>query len=285
MRDKIVLITGATSGLGKATALNLARRGATVVITCRNREKGEVTQYELINQSDNSNIHLLQADLSNKKEIKELTESFKNIFPRLDILINNAGILGLTKRTENKDGHEMTIATNYLSQFLMSYYMQDWMLKSDEARIINLTSATHKLATIDWDDLMMKNRYQPFIAYSKSKLMVTIFTFELAKKLKSRGVSVNCIDPGTVYTNIAHTYPNSFQFLYKLGEPFMQTPEKGAETIIYLASDKKLTGVTGNLYKKNKVIKPKKNSLDPTLGQKLWDETIKLLNLQENILP
>jgi len=285
MRDKIVLITGATSGIGKATALNLARRGATVVITCRNREKGKLTQFELINQSDNTNIHLLQADLSSQKEIINLTESFKNIFPRLDILINNAGTLGMAKRIENKSGHELTIATNYFSQFLMSYHLIDWLSKSEDARIINMSSATYKLTSIDWKDFNVQSRYRPLIVYGKSKLMITMFTFELAERLEKTGIMVNCVDPGTVYTNIAATYPKIFRLLYELGEPFMRTPEKGAETVIYLATDKKIKEISGKYFRNKKIIKPTKYSMDKQQRKKLWDYTIDVLGLKEDSLP
>jgi NAD(P)-dependent dehydrogenase (short-subunit alcohol dehydrogenase family) len=279
MRDKIILITGATSGIGKATALNLAKRGATIVITCRNKEKGDRIQNELINLSENNNIHLLQGDLSNKNDIKELTESFKNIFPRLDILINNAGTLGLPRRTENKDGHELTIATNYFSQFLLSYYLKDWLQKSPDGRIINVSSATYRLSTIDWKDFMMKGRYKPLIAYGKSKVMIALFSFELAERLKDTGITVNCVDPGTVYTNIANTYPKLFRVIYELGEPFMKSPEKGAETIIYLATEKKLTGITGKFFKNKKAFKPTRYSADEDVRKLLWDETMNYLKL------
>ncbi len=279
MRDKIILITGATSGIGKATALNLAKRGATIVITCRNREKGERVQYELINLSSNNNIHILQADLANKKDIKELTESFKNIFPRLDILINNAGTLGTIKRMENKNGHELTIATNYFSQFLMVHYLQDWLLKSDDARIINVSSTTYRMASIDWKDFMVQGRYRPLIAYSKSKVMIVLFTFELAERLKNTSIKVNCVDPGTVYTNIANTFPRVFRMLYELGEPFMKSPEKGAESIIFLASIKKLKLTNGKFYKNKKAFKPTRYSMDKNVRKKLWEETMNYLKL------
>ncbi len=279
MRDKIILITGATSGIGKAVALNLAKRGATIVITCRNREKGERVKYELINLSDNNSIHVLEANLSRKNDIKGLADSFKNIFPRLDILINNVGTLGTPKRLENADGHELTIATNYFSQFLMVHYLQDWLQKSDHARIINVLSATYRMSTIDWKDFMVKNRYRPLIAYSKSKVMIALFSFELAERLKDLGITVNCVDPGTVYTNIANTFPKAFRLAYKLGEPFMRTPEKGAETIVYLASAKKLKGVTGKLFKDKKILKPSKYSTDEAVRKQLWGETVRYLNL------
>ena len=279
MRDKIILITGSTSGIGKAVALNLAKRGATVVITCRNREKGERVKYELINLSGNNSIHVLEANLSRKKDIKELAESFKNIFPRLDVLINNAGTLGTPKRMENEDGHELTIATNYFSQFLLVHYLKDWLMKSDQARIINVSSATYRMSTIDWKDFMVQGRYRPLIAYSKSKAMIALFSFELAERLKDTEITVNCIDPGTVYTNIANTFPKLFRLAYKLGEPFMRTPEKGAETIIYLASEKKLKGVTGKLFKDKKILKPSKYSTDESVRKQLWEETLKYLGL------
>lgn len=285
MRDKIVLVTGASSGIGKVTALNLAKKGATVVLACKTREKGELAQYEIINLSENDNVHLLQADLSLKSDVLKLSESFKNIFPRLDVLINNAGILGMPRRAETKEGFEVTIATNYFSQVLSSFFLVDWLEKSEDARIINVCSYMHRLTSIDWKDLMMKYSYKPYIAYGKSKLMGAMFSVELAHRLKEKGIGVNLVDPGTVYTNIAHSYPKAFRILYHLGEPFMDTPEKGAETIIYLATEKKLKGITGQIFKDMEIKKITKWCKDPLARKKLWEETIDLLKLTNENLP
>lgn len=284
MRDKIVLVTGANSGIGKITALNLARKGATVVLVCRSRDKGELAQYEIINLTENQNVHLLQADLSLKSEVMKLVESFKNIFPRLDVLVNNAGMLGTPRRTETKEGFETTIATNYFSQFLTSVFFVDWLEKSEDPRIINVTSYTHRLTTIDWKDIMMKYTYKPFLAYGKSKLMATMFSYELAERLRSKKIAVNVAEPRTVYTNIAQGYPRLFRILYQLGEPFMDTPEKGAETLIYLATEKKIRGVTQQLFKGREIRKMSKWCRDAEARKRLWKETFHLLQLKEEEL-
>lgn len=279
MRDKIVLITGATSGIGKATALNLARRGATIIIVSRNREKGELTQYEIINLSDNPNIYLLQADLSVKSDIIELSESFKNIFPRLDILINNAGMLGMPRRTESQDGYELTVATNYFSAFLLTNLLIDTLSKSEDPRIINVISGLYRYSNLDWKDLMMKYRYMPIVCYGRSKLMLAMFTLELADRLKEKKISVNAVDPGSVYTNIAKNYPKLFKVFYSLSEPFLRTPEKGAETIVYLSANKKIGDLTGKIFKNKMLQKPGKYIKKKERRQRLWDETLDILKL------
>lgn len=285
VRDKIILITGANSGIGKSAALSLAKKGATIVMVCRNKEKAELAQYEIIHLSKNENIHLLTADVSLQSEVLRLAETAKNIFPRIDVLINNAGILGPVRRTETREGNELTIATNFFSQVWMSLYFIDWLEKSEAPKIINITSYTHRLVALDWKDLMLNYSYRPFVAYGKSKLMAAMFAVELAEKLKERGVLVNSVDPGTVYTNISHSYPKLFRILYQLGEPFMNTPEKGADTIVKLCVDDKWNSTTGQVLKENKVTRLAKWCRNQEWRKKLWKETFSLLSINKKDFP
>ena len=195
MGEKVCLITGATSGIGKATAMGLANMGASVVMVGRDRGRGEAALTEIKEKSTNASVDLMLADLSSQQEIRRLADEFKEAYPRLDVLINNAGLFR-SKRITTADGLEMTFAVNHLAYFLLTKLLLDVLKASASSRIVNVSSGDHSNGTIDFDDLQGEKGYKGPKAYSQSKLATVLFTYELARRLEGTGISANCLHPG-----------------------------------------------------------------------------------------
>lgn len=202
LTGKICLVTGGNSGIGKATAVELAKMGATVVIVSRDKEKGETAVADIVAKSGNKNVELIQADLSSQDSIHKLAEEFKARHNKLHILINNAGVY-LTKRTITPDGFESTFAVNHLGPFLLTSLLIEILKSSAPSRIVNVSSDAHNGAKMDFDDLQAEKRFSGWQAYGQSKLAMILFTHELAKKLEGTGVTVNSAHPGVVRTHFA----------------------------------------------------------------------------------
>jgi len=279
MQGKICMVTGANSGIGKATALELAQMGATVVMVCRDRARGEETKREITTKSRNNAVDLLQADLSSQESIRQLVEHFKQRYTHLHVLINNAGA-AFTGRRETVDGLEMTFAVNYLAPFLLTNLLLDVLKASAPARIVNVSSASHKSGYIQMDDLQGEKHNRSMRAYPQSKLAIVLFTYELARRLQGTGVTANCLDPGFVATNIGQTGASlPVRLLIKLIGSFGTSPEKGAKTSIYLASSPEVEGVTGKYFVKSIPKRSAAISYDESLQRQLWEQSAKLVNL------
>src|SRR5688572_5947611 len=244
MKGKICLVTGANAGIGKVTALELAKMGATVVIVCRDKNRGEEALKEIKEKSKNDSVELLLADLSSQQEIHKLAEEFKSKYNRLDVLVNNAGVI-FGERRITADGIENTFALNHLGYFLLAHLLLDVLKASAPSRIINVSSEGHRMGNIKYDDINREKGYSSLQVYGQTKLDNVIFTYELAKRLEGTGVTVNCLHPGGVATNFGSGNNTIFGFLVKLVRPFLITAEKGAETSVYLASSPQVEGVTG----------------------------------------
>ena len=278
MQGKICMVTGANSGIGKATALALAQMGATVVMVCRDRARGEEARSEITTKSRNNAVDLLQADLSSQQSIRQLVEHFKQRYTHLHVLINNAGA-AFTGRRETVDGLEMTFAVNYLAPFLLTNLLLDVLKASAPARIVNVSSASHKSGYIQMDDLQGEKHNRSMRAYPQSKLAIVLFTYELARRLQGTGVTANCLDPGFVATNIGQTGASlPVRLLIKLIGSFGTSPEKGAKTSIYLASSPEVEGVTGKYFVKSLPKRSAAISYDESLQRKLWEQSAKLVN-------
>jgi len=206
MQGKICMVTGANSGIGKATALALAQMGATVVMVCRDRARGEEARSEITTKSRNNAVDLLQADLSSQQSIRQLVEHFQQRYTHLHVLINNAGA-AFTGRRETVDGLEMTFAVNYLAPFLLTHLLLDMLKASAPARIVNVSSNSHEAGYIQMDDLQEEKHYRSMRVYGQSKLAVVLFTYELARRLQGTGVTANCLHPGYVATHFGQTVP------------------------------------------------------------------------------
>ena len=275
MRGKRVLVTGATTGIGRVTAVELGRAGAEVVLVARDREKADATLAEL-QAAGAPPAQALLADLSLMSSVRALAEEVRGRFDRIDVLENNAGAIFGT-RALTAEGFERTFALNHLSYFLLSNLILDRIPSG--GRIVNVSSEAHRPAKVDFDDLQLERRYTAFGAYCLSKLMNLLFTFELARRVQARGITVNAAHPGPVASNFGRSNRGVFGFLFALAAPFMLTPEKGARTQIWLASSPEVEGVTGKYFAKCREKKPAPRALDEETQHRLWDVTAKLVGL------
>src|ERR687890_2028432 len=209
MGEKVCLITVATSGIGKATAMGLANMGAGVVMVGRDQGKGEAALAEIREQSANASVDLMLADLSSQEQIRRLADEFNEAYPRLDVLINDAGLFR-SERITTAEGLEMTFAVNHLAYFLLTRLLLDVLKASSPSRIVNVSSGDHTNGTIDFDDLQGEKGYKGAKAYSQSKLATVLFTYELARRLEGTGVTANCLHPGVVGTNLGSGVSGAF---------------------------------------------------------------------------
>ncbi len=270
MEQKIALITGANAGIGKAAAIALSKRGMHVVMLCRNKERGEAARREVEAQSGQA-ATLMLCDLASMADVKRFCDGFKSRFHKLDVLINNAGVIA-ARRKETKDGLEMDFGVNHIAHFLLTLNLMDRLLASENARIIMVGSAVHQLGKLDFTNLSYKKGFTPSGAYCRSKLCNLLFTRELAERLKNTSVTINCVHPGTVATNIViKTDAGIGKVLMQMLSPVIKTPEQGAATIIYLASDEACAKTSGGYFSNctKKQIKGPAN--DALLAKKLWD--------------
>src|SRR5712692_4909746 len=278
MKDKVVLVTGANSGIGRAASLALAKKGATVVMVARDKERGEAARSETIRESQNASVDLLIADLSSLESVRQLATEFQKQYPKLHVLINNAGLFN-QRRHVTTDGYENTFATNYLAPFLLTNLQLDLVKASAPSRIINVSSVGHYNGHINFDDLNLEKEYGGWKAYGQSKLALVLFTHELARKLQGSGVTVNFVHPGTVATNIWTRPFGPVGFIKALPKLFMTRPEQGAQTIVYLASSPDARNLSGEYLEKLKVKKSSDESYDEEIAQRLWDVSAKLTHL------
>ena len=287
MKGKICIVTGSNSGIGKETALALAKMGANVVMVVRNRERGEKALREIIRQTGNNSVDLIICDLSSMSSIRRFAEEFKNRYKRLDVLVNNAGAM-FNKREVTPEGFERTLAVNYLGPFLLTHELLDLLKSSAPSRIINVSSGLAKNGKVDLDDLQSEKNYQGTKAYSQvrapvyanTKLMVMMFTYELAKRLRGTGVTANVLMPGFVATNLGKNSGSlSSSLMFKMVRPMQISPKKGAETSVYLASSSEVTNVTGKCFAKKKETTTCQASYDENLQKQLWNRTEIMLGL------
>jgi len=274
LNGKIVVITGATSGIGKETAIGLAKLGATIVITTRDDTRGKETKNEIIQKTSNKNIDLFHCDLASFESIRNFYTKFKTKYNQLHVLINNAGTWDY-KRRESKDGIENIFATNYLAPFLMTNLLLEVIQKSKPARIINVSSGMH-YGTINFEDIEFKHNFSGLKAYRQSKLAIILFTRLQAKKLEGTSVTVNCFNPGMSRTNLGRDAGTFSRTMFKM---FGKEPKKGAETSIYLASSPEVENITGEYFVKKKIKESSTESYDMDLAKKLWEISKKYVYL------
>ena len=277
MEDKICIITGANSGIGKATALGLAKMNAVVVMLCRSKDTGEIAQKEIISESGNKKVDLLLCDLSSHEQIRKFVSEFKQKYQNLHVLINNAGVMA-SKRKLSVDGFEMNFAVNHLAPFLLTNLLLDVLKKSTPSRIVNVSSGAHRMAKIDFDDLQSENKKHRLMrVYGVSKLAFMLFSYELSRILDGTGVTVNTLHPGVVNTNLGR---DMSKFGRGFGKLFFKNPEKGAETSIYLASSPEVEGITGKYYIKKEQKESSKESYNEEYAKRLWEISATLTKLE-----
>ncbi|HVB25084.1 MAG TPA: SDR family oxidoreductase [Ktedonobacteraceae bacterium] len=279
MHGKICLVTGATSGIGKATAHGLAQMGATVVMVSRNRAKGEAVQQEVQTKSGNHDVSVLHADLSSQQSVRELAETFRQEYAHLHVLINNAGLMRFS-HSETVDGLDTVFAVNYFAPFLLTNLLLDILKRSVPARIINVSSQAQAATYIHMDHLLARKRYPMMQSYAQSKLDLTMFTYELARKLQGTGVTANCLHPGFVGSNFAQDNLGPVgNTLVKLVFRMGISSEEGAKTSLYLASSPDVEQVTGKYFVKSVPRRTAPVSYDESLQRQLWEESARVVKL------
>ncbi|MGE3728494.1 MAG: SDR family oxidoreductase [Candidatus Sericytochromatia bacterium] len=277
MEGKVCLVTGATAGIGKVCARELAARGARVILVGRKPEKTLNVVQELKRQT-NGQIEYLLADLSEQAQVRQLARDLRERTDQLDVLINNAGAV-FAKRELTVDGYENTWALNHLSYFLLTHLLLDLLKNSAPARIINVASVGHFQAVIDFANLQGEEHYSLTQAYAQSKLANVLFTYALARRLEGTGVSANCLHPGVVATDIWSKGPSWTQPFAKVIQKFMISPEKGAETMVYLATSQALNPDSGRYYDNCKAVKSSKISYNQALQERLWELSLEMTGL------
>lgn len=285
MAGRVCLVTGATSGIGEATATGLARLGADLLLVARDPARGRATVAELQAANDGARVELLVADLASQASIRGLAEEINRGQPRLDVLVNNAGGYWATRHT-TVDGLELTFALNHLAYFLLTNLLLDLLRAGAPARIVNVTSSAQAFGDIHFDDLQYERRYRGQAAYNQSKLANVLFTYELARRLHGTGVTVNCLAPGVTRTNFGREDSGPvMRLLTPLARPFMRSPEEGAATAVWLASSSEAAGVSGRYYLRRRARptprRSSRRSYDTELARRLWQVSEELTGLRQ----
>jgi retinol dehydrogenase-12 len=273
LQDKIVLVTGATSGIGEVTARTLAQQGAHVIILARNPDKAATTQQSIIAATGNQRVDVVLADLSVLQQVRDVAAQLHAKYPRLDVLVNNAGLMFGAEREVSADGYEMTLATNHLGPFLLTSLLFDLLQKSPAARIVNVASMAYRFSKPTLDDLQSERDYSAMWEYGNTKLWNIMFTQELAQRLRAHGitnVTTNALHPGAVATGYGKQSGGWLSAVLALGRPFMLSPEKGAETSIFLATDSSVAATSGGFFSKKKVEPVKSSFNTPANNLRLW---------------
>lgn len=281
MRDKICIVTGANTGIGKETAIGLAEMGATVVMVCRNRRRGESAAADIRRLTDNPAVELMIADLSSQRQVRQLAADFQIKHSRLDVLVNNAGVI-TPRRQRTVDGLETQFAVNHLAPFLLTNLLLDVLKASAPSRIVVVASQVESRGKIEFDDLQGERRYDYMAAYCQSKLANVMFTYELARRLDGTGVTANCLHPGVIATNLLSDYmkrPRAIGMVNRLRYP---GPSEGAQTSIYLASDPAMEGVSGRYFRCDTGETPSsKASYDEDAWRRLWEVSEQLTGMRQ----
>jgi NAD(P)-dependent dehydrogenase (short-subunit alcohol dehydrogenase family) len=286
MSGKVCLITGATNGIGLVTARTLAQAGANVVLIGRDPEKTERVAQEIQSQAGSAKVEYLVGDLSAQDEVRRLAKEFRQEHTKLHVLINNAGAFVLRHQL-SRDGIEMTFALNHLAYFLLTNLLLGTMIISPPARIINVSSAAHVGGKVRFKNLKDPQPYRAWRAYSQSKLANLYFTYELARRLLPTRITVNAVHPGFVATNFGRSNGGIYRPLFRLLQLVALSPEKGAQTSIYLASSPEVEDVTGKYFVNCKAVKSSPVSYDVERARRLWDVSAKMTGLakSESIFP
>ena len=285
MTGKRVLVTGANTGIGKWTAIGLAERGAAVVIHSRNPEKGRAAQDEIRRQSGSADVDLLLADFSSLAEVRRLAAEVVERYPRLDVLVNNAGLIS-GRRAESADGYELTFAVNHLAPFLLTTLLLDRIVASAPARIVTVSSRAHLRSAIDFDDLDLRHGYQAMEAYSRSKLANVLFTRELARRLEGTGVTANCLHPGVVRSDFGSSgdLGGMMGAGWAVMQPFLLSPKQGADTSIHLATSPDVAGISGEYFDRRRVARTSTRARDMAAAAELWRVSAERVGLAREVV-
>ena len=277
-----VVITGSNTGLGLATAVGVARTGAQVILAVRSASKGEVAADHVRGAVPGAAVSVMNLDLASLASIRNFADALDERVPRLDVLINNAG-LALKDRSVTADGFETTFGVNHLGHFLLSNLLVDRLAAAGSARVVVVASAAHRYprAGLNFDDLDSEQRYTTMRAYGASKLANILFAREAARRWADRGITVNSVHPGFVASRLGRDGDGGRlgEIAMSLGRPFAKSPQRGAKTSVYLATSPEIAGVTGQYFANGKVKRPAATALDDDVARRLWDVSASLVGL------
>jgi NAD(P)-dependent dehydrogenase (short-subunit alcohol dehydrogenase family) len=269
LQAKVMLVTGSTDGIGRETALELARRGATVILHGRDLGRCQRALDEAVRSTRNSSLGCFAADLGSLQEVRRLAEDIRAQYDRLDVLINNAGIF-MTSRTLSRDGYEMTFAVNHLAPFLLTYLLLDLLKKSAPSRVITVSSVAHQRARLELDNLQGEKRFTGYGAYALSKLGNVLFTYELADRLQGTGVEAFCLHPGAIGTKLLRE---------GFGGMSGGTVKQGADTPVYLASAPEVAAATERYFVHRREEQPTPLARDTALRKEFWNLSARLCGI------
>jgi NAD(P)-dependent dehydrogenase (short-subunit alcohol dehydrogenase family) len=275
MDGKTVLVTGASSGIGMATAGKLAALGARVVMVSRTQERGLKARTHVLAVAPSASVEMIVADLSTTAAIRRLADVVKHKCPRLDVLVNNAAVLTSTRKL-TAEGFEMQFFVNHLAYFLLTGLLLDVLRASAPARVVNVSSTAHSRGVIDFDDLQLGEAYRGWQAYANTKLMNILFTYELARRLEGTRVTANCLHPGVIHTNLMRNFSSVAQLAWNATGRFFKKPDDGAETPVYLASSPEVETASGQYFKNCKPLGTSQVSYDKEVQRRLWKESERL---------
>ncbi|XP_068199952.1 retinol dehydrogenase 12-like [Antennarius striatus] len=274
--DRTVIITGANTGIGKETAIDLAKRGAKIIMACRDMEKAQAAMKEVTESSGNQNVVCMKLDLGDTNSIREFAEAINSGEPKVNILINNAGVMSCPFG-KTADGFEMQIGINHFGHFLLTYLLIDLIKRSAPARIVNVSSMAHSWGSINLEDINSEKSYDKNRAYAQSKLANVLFTRSLAKRLEGTGVTTYSLHPGVVQTDLYRHLPGAQRAVVKLVSPFTKSSIQGAQTNIYCAVEPSLDNESGGYYSDCAPANCSAAGKDDELAQKLWELTCQTL--------
>lgn len=275
MAAKTILITGATSGIGTQTALTLAKQGHALYLLVRNTNKGDQVKNDIIAETKNQNIYVIACDLADLHSVSKAAAEIKSQLNSIDVLINNAGGI-FPEREVSKDGFEITFASNHLGHFLLTMSLMP-LLQKGKARIISVSSDAHKTAKVNFDDLQFEKDYSSMKAYGNAKLFNIYFTRSLAERYANKNITAYSLHPGVVNTGFGSQSTGFVKFLLSVARPFMITPEKGAQTSVYLAAEPGIESLSGQYFNKKKPIEPSSAANNNVARQTLWVKSEELV--------
>jgi len=278
MRGKTVVITGGTSGIGQVAAEKLAGMGARLVLVARDKARGEAALARLRDRGPGIAHDIHYADLSRIPEMKRVAGEIAAAEPKIDVLINNAGALFNSRQTTS-DGLEMTFALNHMSYYVMTHFLRGSLVAGAPSRVVNTSSDAHKGNALDFNDLQSSNGYRGFKVYGRSKLCNILYTSELARRWAGTGVTANCLHPGFVDTRFGDKSGGMFGVVIRVAKLFAISQEKGAETLVYLASSEDVAKTTGKYFYKCREATPTKEARDDGAAKKLWEESARLAGI------
>ena len=280
LSNKLCVVTGANSGIGKETVRDFARRGAYVVMMCRNEKRAEQARREIEEDTGHTGLEIVLADLAVQHDIRRAAEQITDQFDHVDILVNNAGFIP-NERETTADGIEKTLAVNHLAPFLLTNLLLSPLQRAEEARVITVSSEVHRLGAriFDLNNLQLSNGFSPMQAYGLSKLCNIMFTYELAKQIHDHTMTANCLHPGVVSTQLSEEAGWGTKFFYFIGKPFMKSPEGGAQTSIYLATSDEVQQISGQYFKNKQLTRPSSIAFDDEKTARLWERSKKMTGL------